>query len=449
MDEIDWSKSTARGGNHQHLDRDSIIELLVDAFDSSLYNKLQLQSSSRRVDKSYTDNEAFWMDALSRQHFLSMRVRLKGFQLTEWIPSSPGRYFTTEAQHSRQVAEKYSVPNRNEYNLDGKRLMILGGVGSFRLGARELNGKSYYFLGASSTGISHEGIPIALNESKYHQIIQMIKIYGGCNATLVGTLQLLPIDLSPIQYNRDIPKYCLVLDDIENAQQSSYRRLFVTVAIAFQGYDDIRDQYWSFCTFRPDPLDQGLHSAVSWLKDYVERYSVMKNPPILADFDEHYPEHFDNPVEFSLVDIANSRFNTSRLQNYARQMGGFTVLNIREVHHMDTYNVSGQAGAVGPNAYAHDMTFTQIKTQAGETIDLPSLAKELSVLRSEMKKKAVEPEEDAAVGAIAEAETEAKNGHAPKVLEYLAKAGNWALEIATQIGIPVAVAAIKASLNIP
>jgi hypothetical protein len=93
------------------------------------------------------------------------------------------------------------------------------------------------------------------------------------------------------------------------------------------------------------------------------------------------------------------------------------------------------------------MVFNKITTQSGDTIDLPSLAKELSVLRTKMKEKAVEPEQDVAVGAIAEAETEAKNGHAPKVLESLAKAGKWALDIATQIGTPMAIAAIKASLG--
>jgi hypothetical protein len=47
----------------------------------------------------------------------------------------------------------------------------------------------------------------------------------------------------------------------------------------------------------------------------------------------------------------------------------------------DTYNVD-QAGAVGPGSHAHDMVFNKITTQSGDTIDLPSLAKELSVLRT-------------------------------------------------------------------
>lgn len=445
MGEIDWSRPDLHGGNHVYLDAGNVVKLLVDAFDSGLYNKLPIQPSHRKVDKSYSDNETFWKDALGIQHFPSMRIRLQGFHLTEWTPSAPGRYFTPDAQYSRRKAETSYRPSRNEYDLDGKNLMILGGVGSFRLGVREINGKGHYFLGASSSGVSHEGIPVALNEPHYRQVIQIIRMYGGSKVTLVGTLQLLPIDLSPLDYDRGIPKYCLVLDEIEDAQPSPNWGLFTTVAITFRG---LNGWGWSFCTFQPDPIDKNLHRAVNWLKSYATRYSATKDPSIMADFDEHYPQQFDTLVEFSLVDIANNSFNMNRLQNYVRRHGGLYVA-IKEVQHMDTYNVSGQAGAVGPNAHAHDMTFTQITTQAGDTIDLPSLAKELSALRTEMKKKAVEPEEDAAVGAIAEAETEAKNGHAPKVLEFLAKAGKWALEIATQIGTPLAIAAIKASLNIP
>jgi len=39
----------------------------------------------------------------------------------------------------------------------------------------------------------------------------------------------------------------------------------------------------------------------------------------------------------------------------------------------DTYNIPGQAAAVGPGAHAHDNTFQQIQG----SIDLPKLAEEL------------------------------------------------------------------------
>jgi len=110
--------------------------------------------------------------------------------------------------------------------------------------------------------------------------------------------------------------------------------------------------------------------------------------------------------------------------------------------------VTGQAGAVGPNSHAHDMTFSQIWNQVEGTIDLPRLANELGLLRQEMKKEAIEPEQDVAVGAIAAAEQAAKSGNGPKALEFLKSAGKWALDVAEKIGVGVATAAIKSTLGI-
>lgn len=48
--------------------------------------------------------------------------------------------------------------------------------------------------------------------------------------------------------------------------------------------------------------------------------------------------------------------------------------------------IIGQAGAVGPDAHAHDMTFNQVGDQSAAKIDLPTLARELALLRTALKK---------------------------------------------------------------
>ena len=106
----------------------------------------------------------------------------------------------------------------------------------------------------------------------------------------------------------------------------------------------------------------------------------------------------------------------------------------------DTYNISGQAGAVGPGAHAHDNTFQQI--QSG--IDLPKLAEELGRLRASMKGEATGTrEQDKAIGAVADAEEAATRGDGPAVLRYLRDAGIWALGIAEKIGVTVATDYLK------
>jgi len=118
----------------------------------------------------------------------------------------------------------------------------------------------------------------------------------------------------------------------------------------------------------------------------------------------------------------------------------------KEVIMGDKYE-AGQAGAMGPGAHAHDMNFNQVWNQFGHDIDLPSLAGELSKLRAELKKKATNAEDDIAVGSLALAEQAAKKGDGSKTVEYLAKAGKWALDAATQIGTTIAAEAIRKSLG--
>lgn len=109
----------------------------------------------------------------------------------------------------------------------------------------------------------------------------------------------------------------------------------------------------------------------------------------------------------------------------------------------DTYNIRGQAGAVGPGAQAHNNTFQQIQAD----IDLPKLANELGRLRAAIKSESTEtPEQDEAIGAVAGAEKAATRGDAPAVLQYLKSAGEWTLGIAEKIGVPVAVEILKRAM---
>jgi hypothetical protein len=112
----------------------------------------------------------------------------------------------------------------------------------------------------------------------------------------------------------------------------------------------------------------------------------------------------------------------------------------------DTYTAT-QVGSMGPYAQAHDTTFQQIWDKNAGTIDLQSLARELGTLRAVLRRRASEPEHDLSLGAVAGAETAAKQNDGPKVLAYLRAAGKWALDGATEVGTTIAAAAIQKSLG--
>ncbi|RZJ77250.1 MAG: hypothetical protein EOO20_29030 [Chryseobacterium sp.] len=77
------------------------------------------------------------------------------------------------------------------------------------------------------------------------------------------------------------------------------------------------------------------------------------------------------------------------------------------------------------------------------SLDLEVLASELGKLRGVARQQATEAEHDTAVGAIAQAESAAKEGNENDAMQYLAKSGTWALDIATKVGVSVAAEAIK------
>jgi hypothetical protein len=116
----------------------------------------------------------------------------------------------------------------------------------------------------------------------------------------------------------------------------------------------------------------------------------------------------------------------------------------------DTYNISkSQVGAVGPSAQAAGNTFQQALADVAAFKDLPALTIELAKLREALSAQAVEPEHHIAVGNVGAAEAAARKGDAGTTAEYLKKAGTWAFDVATKVGVNLASGALKHTLGLP
>jgi hypothetical protein len=137
-------------------------------------------------------------------------------------------------------------------------------------------------------------------------------------------------------------------------------------------------------------------------------------------------------------------------EGMAPSAGGQIFINIGGIQmSRDKIKVTGgQIGAVGQGAHADNPTFHQVWNQIASQVDLAALGGELASLRQALKDKAKSAEENSAVGAVAAAETAAKKGDGPSVLERLKNAGEWALKVALEIGLPYAVKAIKAAIGL-
>ena len=111
----------------------------------------------------------------------------------------------------------------------------------------------------------------------------------------------------------------------------------------------------------------------------------------------------------------------------------------------DTNINHGQAGVIGRDGHAHDMTFQQVQNQGA--LDLPRLTEELARLRAAMKQETEgTAEQDEAIGEVAKAEKAAGQGDDRTMLRHLKTAGAWTLGIAEKIGVAVAAEAIKRAM---
>jgi hypothetical protein len=153
--------------------------------------------------------------------------------------------------------------------------------------------------------------------------------------------------------------------------------------------------------------------------------------------------HMASDVGISLLSV--SEYEAALAEDGSRNPQLYVL---GEVTMGNRYHAEGQIGAVGPNAHVHDISFNQQWNQAKKDIDLPQLAQELSVLLPELGKKATEPEHYIAAGEVAQAEKESRANNGPKALEHLARAGKWAFQVSTDIGVQVASAALKVALGL-
>jgi hypothetical protein len=365
-----------------------LAEILIDFLDVSLYRKLRLKfKKSKHKDLEFNSNEEFWKHLINNKAYVDQFVTLSEFYLTEWLPMSPGLFHTDEAVHNRRAAERYIVrddyaqhikdlpllkqlksspnipiKNRVAIELDprGKMSMVQGGIGSLRLQPKKiLNEERMFLLGASSNGICHEGIPIVVPSNVYHKFIDQIKSDCGILCKLTGRLLILPTDDLPVKYNREIPKYCVFVEEIKNVKRSDPKDILVSIAIAYsRNLKEIKHKEWSFVSFNPDSKDRELLYSVEWLHDYARRYSHVDNPLVMSDFDE-FRQHFEK-IDFSLKDVANGTIDLAKLAQYEDFLQ-LKIINIMG----DYFNNISNATIINKSTVQN--AFNKVKEKTDET----------------------------------------------------------------------------------
>ena len=215
--------------------------------------------------------------------------------------------------------------------------MILGGIGTVRLASKRTKFGVLHFLSATSSGDSNQGVPMCVPPEVHRQIVDSIKDYGGVVCDIAGTIQVLDRSIDRITFDRGIPRYVVLVDDVRVIRPSRPGSVRATASVLYGGacreyerhYRSDNALGWSFAYFDPaTDSSNGLPSAVDWLENYARRHSVSEGPRILGDFDEHM-EHFQLPVAMPLSSLLAGKAD---LEDFAAVARKYSVqLDLRQM----------------------------------------------------------------------------------------------------------------------
>ena len=169
--------------------------------------------------------------------------------------------------------------------------------------------------------------------------------------------------------------------------------------------------------------------------DLHAQFSTPSKNFIEAEYsDETTTNHYDLPprLEYYL-----NNEEAGRVQNFflPREHGG------------DVY-ITQQAGAVGPNAIAQDVTLEQIGTLISKELDFRVLARELNDLYEFAKRQTEFQDKRSELSSLASAVESAKAGDGVGVVNHLRRAGQWTFNLANAVGSSVAATAISKAIGL-
>ena len=310
------------------------------------------EETTRAPAWSFSSNGDFWGAVLREQVRASRTVSLSGFYLSEWIPRSPGLFHRRGAAADREMAmrmvlmEPYSqelawidhadVPRfeREVYGPEGslqylrifdphgKALMLRGGVGCIRLRRHSIEGQLVWLMSASSTLTAHEGVPLAVPDSLYIEVIDSLASDGTVYCNLItGTLRYVPDFLGDLYQWPDVPPVYLEVEDIRRGRRPDRDTLthaMVSVAVSFESRSEQLGppgMVWAtYVTFFPG-VEGSLQLRRDWLRDsYVgERYQGK----VISDFDEQVPRFESAP--FGLIRIFDGSLDADEIARTVSQ----------------------------------------------------------------------------------------------------------------------------------
>lgn len=266
----------------------------------------------------------------------NVHARLENSFLFEWFPRSPGLFHTADGRQARGLAENFRkrvpVPRNlpthrlrqdgdesqdreflEIFDPYGKISMLKGGIGCIRLRSKAVDAAEVWFMSASSSGIAHEGFPVAISDHVYQRYIDDIRRFGSLRCDIEGRLRFLPDSMVELfRGYRGVPQLYLLVEELRPKPRLRTCDLLVTVGVSFlSGFEGPTKMYASYATFDPCLVDSVSETAV-WLEDvYVKG---LYGGSVVTDFDEQMAR-FANAT-FSLNALMRNELNRAAVQTF-------------------------------------------------------------------------------------------------------------------------------------
>ncbi|MEP1576655.1 hypothetical protein [Roseibium album] len=452
---------------------------------------MRTESSVDAPDRVYNNSGALWADIYNENLRSGKNVKLSGFRIFEWVPRNPGLYFHHDAEWKR-LAAQYNLMDFREDDFDaytqnadapadhaeifrqltksdepgrkliytprGKAFMLEGGIGCIRLKPVEFKqGGTYWWMGATSTLAPDEGIPVALPDHLFQQVIDEVVERGYATVDIIASIEFVPQEYCDLfgKYH-GIPRLYLKVQEV---QRSSYDGGYGLISVAASFVSDFEGDpriYATYVTF--EPSTQGARrSAASWLEE--EYVKGLHKGHILTDFDQQAPSFGDKL--FGLEDILASPDLADQIYKLKELYGRFDWSMLDEmsfsfvrneadvmVKIKNTGNMSGVAIATGENAHA-GVSQGNVAQEAG-AVPLSEMAEALNKIRVALKDEPDTAEVDMIKGAVAKAEVAASNNDEAGMTSALSELQPFAkkvISIAEKVATGVATAALKSALG--
>ncbi|HEU4973721.1 MAG TPA: hypothetical protein VFT50_01425 [Baekduia sp.] len=382
--------------------------------------------------RRYDSDSAFWADVLGRRIRSGTPVSLDGFWLSEWVPLSPGLFHTPDAEDHRQMAKARNLSGAGRetaermlraeglgareaqrlleelprmavhvYDPYGKAQMLSGGIGTVRLAERPSPEGTVWLLGASSSGVMHEGVVVAMPADLYGRYIDAIAARGAIRCRLEGQLRTLEAsgDLAAL-WALEIPRIHLMVESLveDGRQASPPGSLLATGAVVIERDAAAHEASWSrFCSayvsFVPGD-NPSLAEGVRWLKDtYAGEFLRGR---VVTDFDQQVARFSRAP--FSISAIAKGEVDRVAALSVVELTGASTTVfnlfadridqinaKMAKVTEQRTITIHSGAQVHAPVTIADSIqgSFNRIETGAGDP-EVAELLRRLTVAVAEL-----------------------------------------------------------------